>query len=199
MVKNERNDALASHTDVSRAQQSMLVLSLMLASTLAAAQTTVVGPPNTVVGPPRTVVGPPPAGPPPNTVVGPPNTVVGPPNTVVGPPRTVVGPPPAGPPPNTVVGPPNTVVGPPRTVVGPPPAVVGPPNTVVGPPVFGGAPVFDSLDADRDGRISAREANANRATSLGFGRADADRDGVDLRRGVSRGLYFTHFPVTGLG
>jgi Ca2+-binding EF-hand superfamily protein len=37
--------------------------------------------------------------------------------------------------------------------------------------------VFDSLDADRNGGISSREANANRATSLGFGRADADHDG----------------------
>jgi Ca2+-binding EF-hand superfamily protein len=55
--------------------------------------------------------------------------------------------------------------------------VVGPPNTVVGPPAFGGAPVFDSLDADRNGLISSREANANRATSLGFARADTDGDG----------------------
>jgi hypothetical protein len=37
--------------------------------------------------------------------------------------------------------------------------------------------VFDSLDADRDGRISGREANANRAASIAFARADTDRDG----------------------
>jgi hypothetical protein len=43
--------------------------------------------------------------------------------------------------------------------------------------VFGGPPVFDSLDADRDGRISGREANANRDAGLGFARADTNQDG----------------------
>ncbi len=141
---------------------------------------TVVGPPSTVVGPPRAVVGPP------NTVVGPPRAVVGPPNTVVGPPNTVVGPPPA------VVGPPNAVVGPPNTAVGPPSTVVGPPNAVVGPPGavgalppgaignsprFGGTPVFETLDANQDGYVNAREANANREAALAFSRMDTDHDG----------------------
>jgi Ca2+-binding EF-hand superfamily protein len=55
--------------------------------------------------------------------------------------------------------------------------VVGPPGAIGNSPRFGGSPVFETLDANRDGYVSAREANANQAASLAFTRADTNQDG----------------------